>query len=52
MLDTAQGIVIKRIYDADDAILCVSEFSEKYPEFKIPKSEIYSVSLVVGQLRL
>lgn len=52
VLDTAQGIVIKRIYDTDDAILCVSEFSEKYPEFKIPKSEIYSVSLVVGQLRL
>ena len=52
VLDTAQGIIIKRIYDADDAILCKSEFSEKYPDFLIPKNEIYSLSIVVGQLRL
>jgi len=51
VLDTAQGIVIKRIYEESDGIRCVS-FNAEYPDFTIPKNEIYSMSLVVGLLRV
>lgn len=51
VLDTTQGIVIKRIYDADDCIKCSSR-NPDYPDFLIPKEEIYSLGLVVGLLRL
>ncbi|MDR1717986.1 MAG: helix-turn-helix transcriptional regulator, partial [Prevotella sp.] len=51
VLDTTQGLVIKRIYDAGDSIRCNS-FNPDYPDFEIPKNEIYFISLVVGLLRL
>ncbi|GAB6119210.1 XRE family transcriptional regulator [Dysgonomonas termitidis] len=51
VLDTTQGLIIKRIYDAGDSIRCNS-FNPDYPDFGIPKSEIYSICLVVGLLRL
>lgn len=51
VLDTAQGIVIKRIYEDGDKIKCVS-YNSEYPPFSIDKSEIYSISLVVGLLRI
>lgn len=51
VLDTAQGIVIKRIYEDGDKIKCVS-YNPEYPPFSIDKSEIYSISLVVGLLRI
>jgi phage repressor protein C with HTH and peptisase S24 domain len=51
VLDTAQGIVIKKIFDAGDGIRCVS-FNKDYPDFVIPKHEIYSFNLVVGLIRL
>lgn len=51
VLDTTQGVVIKRIYDADKGIRCNS-FNSEYPDFIVPKDEIYSMSLVVGLLRL
>ncbi|MBF0651091.1 helix-turn-helix transcriptional regulator [Dysgonomonas sp. GY75] len=51
VLDTSQGLVIKRIYDAGECIRCNS-FNPGYPDFNIPKNEIYSISLVVGLLRL
>ena len=51
VLDTAQGIVIKRIYEDGDKIKCVS-YNPDYPPFSIDKSEIYSISLVVGLLRI
>lgn len=51
VLDTAQGIVIKRIYEDKDGIRCVS-YNPEYPDFSIPKDEIYSMSLVVGLLRI
>lgn len=50
-LDTSQGIVIKRIYDEGDFILCKSEANELYKDFKIPKKDIYNIALVVGLLR-
>jgi len=51
VLSTTQGIVIKKIFDAGDGIRCVS-FNTDYPDFVIPKQEIYSFNLVVGLIRL
>lgn len=51
VLDTTQGIVIKRIYDAGESILCRS-YNPEFPDFSIPKENIRSYNLVVGSLRL
>lgn len=51
VLDTTQGIIIKRIYEEGDSIRCVS-YNPEYPDILVPKNEIYSLSLVVGQLRV
>lgn len=51
VLDTAQGIVVKRIYESEDYILCKSENNDLYPDFKIHKEEIYNIGLVIGMLR-
>ena len=51
VLDTTQGIVIKRIYDAGESILCRS-YNTEFPDFSIPKENIRSYNLVVGSLRL
>lgn len=51
VLDTAQGVVVKRIYDNGEYILCKSENKELYPDFKIHKEEIYNIGLVIGMLR-
>lgn len=52
VLNTSQGIIIKRIYDDGDRIKCVSYNTEAYPAFSIDKREIYSISLVVGLIRM
>lgn len=51
VLDTDQGIVIKRIYENGDCIRCAS-FNPEYPDFNVPKADIRSYNLVVGALRL
>lgn len=51
VLDTDQGIVIKRIYENGDSIRC-SSFNPEYPDFNVPKEDIRSYNLVVGTLRL
>lgn len=51
VLDTEQGIVIKRIYENGDCIRCAS-FNPEYPDFNVPKEDIRSYNLVVGALRL
>jgi phage repressor protein C with HTH and peptisase S24 domain len=51
VLDTEQGIVIKRIYDNGDSIRCAS-YNPEYPDFNVPKEDIRSYNLVVGALRL
>lgn len=51
VLDTTQGIVIKRIYDNGDCIVCKS-FNPEFPDFSIPKEDIRSYNLVVGSIRL
>lgn len=51
VLDTAQGIVVKKVYDDGDRIKCVS-INPDYPPFSVPKDEVYSLSLVVGSLSI
>lgn len=51
VLDTTQGVVIKRIYDNGDCIVCKS-FNPEFPDFSIPKEDIRSYNLVVGSIRL
>lgn len=51
VLDTEQGIIIKRIYDNGTSIRCVS-YNPDFPDFNIPKKEIYSYSLVVASFRI
>lgn len=51
VLDTTQGVVIKRIYDNGDSVICRS-YNREFPDFLIPKEDIRSYNLVVGSLRL
>jgi len=51
VLFTSQGVMVKKIYEEDDGIRCVS-INESYQDFIIPKSEIYSFNLVIGLVRI
>lgn len=51
VLDTSQGVIIKRIYENGDSIRCVS-YNPEYSDFNVPKEDIFSYNLVVGTLRL
>lgn len=51
LLNTSQGVIIKKVYDDGDFLKCVS-VNEKYPPFMIPKSEVYSIGLVVSSFRI
>lgn len=49
VLDTTQGIIVKKVYDDSDKIRCVS-INPEYPPFSIPKEDIHSMSIVIGAL--
>lgn len=51
VLDTSQGVVLKRIFDDGEYILCKSENYELFKDFKIHKTEIYNIALVIGLVR-
>lgn len=51
VLDTRQGVVLKRIYNRKEAILCRSD-NKEYEDFEIPKEDIFRIALVVGSIRL
>ena len=51
VLDTSQGVVLKRVYNRKDSILCRSD-NKDYDDFEIPKEDIFRVALVVGSIRL
>lgn len=51
VLDTTQGIVVKRVFDAGDSILCKSD-NPNYADFLVPKSDILHMALVVGYIRI
>lgn len=51
VINTSQGAFIKRLYKGTKGYRCISDNS-KYPEFEISENEVYSISLVVGLLRV
>lgn len=51
VLNTSQGIIVKRIYDDGGKIKCVS-YNPEFSPFSIDRGEIYSISLVVGLIRI
>lgn len=51
VLDTRDGAVIKRLYDAGDQFRCVS-YNTEYPDFYVDKSEVFGVYKVVGLIRI
>lgn len=53
LIDSEQGPMVKRIHPSDNhqTISCHSD-NESYPPFNLPKSEIRSLSLVVGIIRM
>lgn len=51
VLDTSQGVVLKRVYDDGSSFRLHSE-NPAYPDFTIPKSEVTRMGLVVGSLRV
>jgi len=54
VIDSSQGVLVKRVFEYEDEnyILLVSDNKEKYPPFKIPKSDIRSLSIVLGVIRM
>ena len=54
VLDTSQGVLVKYVeeYEKDDeCILCVSE-NRRFKPFPLPKSDIRSLSTIIGLVRL
>lgn len=54
VIDSSQGILVKRVFpdnDHLDMIKLVSDNKDNYPPFDIPKSDIRSLSIVVGAIR-
>lgn len=53
VIDTNQGVLVKRIYPTSDSssVLIVSD-NRSYPPFTISLSDIYSIALVVGVIRI
>lgn len=50
VLDTTEGVIVKRIFDNGECILCKSN-NPNYPAYPVNKKEIYRMALVVGLLR-
>lgn len=54
VLDTSQGALVKRVEECeknDECILCVSE-NPRFKPFQLPKSDIRSLSTIIGLVRL
>ena len=54
VIDSSQGVLVKRIFQSDipDHIRLVSDNKENYPPFEFPTSDIRSIAIVVGVIRL
>ena len=53
VIDSSQGVMVKRIEecpDNDECVLCISE-NPRHKPFRLPKADIRSLSLVVGLIR-
>ncbi len=51
VLDTADGAVVKRLYDDGDKFRCVS-YNQEYPDFLVEKISVFGVYKVVGLIRI
>lgn len=54
VLDTDQGPIVKRLFPVEgeeDTFECRSDNGEHYPPFKIRRSSIYRIAIVVGVIR-
>lgn len=51
VLDTTQGVILKRIYERKGSILCRSS-NPDYEDFEVPKNDILHIALVVGNVRI
>lgn len=55
VIDSSQGALVKRVFQDEsnpDNLILVSDNKENYPPFTFPKSDIRSISIVVGVIRL
>ena len=52
VIDTEDGPIFKKIYDAEENIRCVSYNKEEYPDFLVPKSSIFGFYKFVGLVRI
>lgn len=52
ILDTEEGAVFKRVYDAKQNYRLVSYNSDEYPDYLVPKSSVYAVFKYVGMVRI
>ena len=51
VISTEQGCMVKRLFpdpNDEDKIICHSENSENYPDYKITKDDVLGVAIVVG----
>lgn len=51
VLNTSQGAVIKRLFKGENGYRCVSD-NKMYNDFEVKESDVYSINLVVGLLRI
>lgn len=51
VLDTADGAVLKRLYDEKESFRCVS-YNPEYHDFLVNKQNVYGVYKVVGLIRI
>lgn len=55
VIDTSQGVLVKRLFEDEtnkDNVLCNSDNNSIYKPFIVPKSDIRSISIVIGVIRL
>ena len=55
VIDSSQGALVKRVIEdknCPDNIMLVSDNKENYPPFSMPKSDIRSLSIVLGVIRM
>lgn len=54
VVDTENGVVVKRVYpvDDDDTVILAKSINPKYPPFKIPLESVYNMFRVLGSTRI
>lgn len=51
VLDTADGAIVKRLYDEGNDFRCVS-YNSEYPDFLVSKALVFGIYKVVGLIRI